>query len=82
MTGCWRFLVKDLRFSGSALCLLQGCHEKRGVRINMTNQMAWVFFLFFISVSLPLTVSHCVSQEELVGKRTSKGRRFVLEGGA
>lgn len=55
-----RFLVRDL---GCALCLLQGCHEKRGVRINMTNQRVLSFFLYHtLSLSLPLSIR--VEKEE------------------
>lgn len=34
VTGCWEFLVREFR-----VCFMSaaGCHEKRGVRINMTN---------------------------------------------
>lgn len=55
-----RFLVRDL---GCVLCLLQGCHEKRGVRINMTNQRVLSFFLYHtLSLSLPLSIR--VEKEE------------------
>lgn len=37
MAGCGRFLIRVWGATGIALRLLQSCHEKRGVRINMAN---------------------------------------------
>lgn len=62
-----RFLVRDL---GCALCLLQGCHEKRGVRINMTNQRVLSFFLYH---TLPLSSSVYTGRERREDGATIKG---------
>lgn len=70
VTSCWEFLVREFR-----VCFMSaaGCHEKRGVRINMTNRRVWNVLFCWLSLSLSFFLSLFLWERvELVGKRREK----------
>lgn len=83
VVGCWELLAVEVpssRFeiSGCALWLLQGCHEKRGVRINMTNQRVLSFFL---SSLLSLSFSSLCLSGSRKKREWSSNKEICIWGG-